>query len=229
MKFISAFINRKEFSRDFFLKFTLSPYISTRSLLYHHGKDQSLFIRFFTFTFLTVASVPLIQTYLKDLNYLKILIMSPMIYFLTESLGAFAQIVFYKVQSFSIHRSPWAATSLSHFWGRDWNLWVQDWLRDVSKTRGKRKKSYRILVVFIISGLFHEMMINFPYWLMFGKSYFGTMMAYFCIQGLALYIDKKVIHHYPKIIRRIYMWLAIILPSPLFINVPLLTFFGLEK
>lgn len=209
------------------LKFIFSPYLSPRSLRYHPKTDEELFLKLLTFSFLLTFSVLLARHFMSPLNIFEIMLFSPAIYFLIETLGTIGQVIFYKTPTFSIHRSPVFATSLSYFWGRDWNLWVQDWLRDITQSIGRGKYSKRIVVVFFISGVFHEVMCNLPYWIFYGESYFGTMMAYFFIQAVALWIDKKVVRHWPILWRRIFLWLVVIVPSPLFINVPLLTFLGL--
>lgn len=224
MKGISYLLSRDKGSGKAFI---FSPYLSARSLKYHPLKDDSLFLRFIFFFFLTAASIALFTHFLAPLNYLEIILFAPTIYFFTEAIGAFGQLLFFGRSTFPIHRKPIKATSLSHFWGRDWNLWVQDWLRDVSENIAYRQRKLRIVLVFLISGIFHELMVNLPYWLVFRKSYFGTMMAYFLIQAMALWIDKRWMKHQSLIWRRIFMWIMIIIPSPLFINVPLLTFFGL--
>lgn len=211
-----------------FKDFVLSPYFSVRSLSYRQCKDSSLFIRFFTSFFLTMTFIVLAHEFLSPLTYTEIILFSPAIYFFTEFLGALGQIIFLRRKTFPIHRKPLTALSLSHFWGRDWNLWVQDWLRDMTFSGRRNKRHKRIIIVFLLSGTFHELMCNLPYWIIYRKSYFGTMIAYFIIQGAALWIDKKFISHMPPICRRIYLWAAVVIPSPLFINVPLLTFFGLE-
>jgi hypothetical protein len=64
---------------------------------------------------------------------------------------------------------------------------------------------------------------------MTGESYFGSLLAYFLVQAAGLYGDKKIFHHSSSVMRRIYCWLVVILPSPLFINVPVLRFFGMTE
>ena len=224
MKTVSLLLHRNQKNT---WSFITSPYLSMRSLNYHPLQDKSLIVRFILFFFLTVFSIILAREFLVPMNYLEIVLFAPAIYFFTEAMGAIGQILFFKTKSFPIHRSPLKASSLSHFWGRDWNLWVQDWLRDISEGFSKRNRKRRIIMVFLVSGLFHEMMVNLPYWIMNQKSYFGTMLGYFLIQAVALWVDKKVMIKFGKKVRRVYLWLAVILPSPLFINVPLLKFFGL--
>lgn len=208
-------------------RFIFSPYVSFRSLNFHPATNSSVFIKLITFSFLTAISIVLANHYFGELSHFEIILISPTVYFFTETMGAVGQALFFTHPSFPIHRSPLMATTLGNFWGRDWNLWVQDWLRDVTQFIG-RGRNKRLIVVFLLSGIFHELMCNLPYWIMYQKSYFGTMMAYFLIQAVALWIDKKYIKHWPHFWRRVYLWMAVILPSPLFINVPLLTFLGLR-
>lgn len=209
------------------LAFIKSPYLSIRSLNYHPVKDTSVLIRFILFFFLTAFFITVAENFFVPMNFFEILVFSPAIYFFTETIGALGQLLFFPTKTFPIHRSPLKAPSLSHFWGRDWNLWVQDWLRDVSQGFSHRHHKRRIVLVFLISGIFHEVMVNLPYWILYRESYFGTMLGYFLIQAVALWIDKRFMRKTPKIVRRAYFWIAVILPSPLFINTPLLKFFGL--
>lgn len=225
MKLLSFSLAGKKNSRKF-SEFFLVPYLSVRSLRYHPPRDRKVFERLLLFFSLTLLWVVSARIFFQKLSLWQIWLFSPAIYFFTEAVGALGQMLFSKHPTFRIHRTPLLASGLSHFWGRDWNLWVQDWLRDVSENVARRK-SYRVVIVFVISGLFHEVMVNLPYWLYFQRSYFGTMIAYFLVQALLLAIDKRFIRHRSLVYRRIYLWLSVVIPSPFFINVPLLTFFGL--
>lgn len=207
--------------------FLTTPYLSSRSLSRRGDESSLTLISFMVFLFLTLYTVTLTQEYLSPLNYWETLLFSPLIYFFTEALGALGQLLFFRHKTLPIHRHPAKSISLSDFWGRRWNLWIQDWLRDVTSGLHHRQSKKRILTVFILSGLFHEAMVNLPYWVVYKKSYFGTMMAYFIIQAVALWVDKKMVRHAPRAFRRLYLWLAVVLPSPLFINGSLLTFFGI--
>jgi hypothetical protein len=227
MKITSWMLNSPEKKAGLTSAFILSPYLSFRSLNYHPSPSSTVVIRLVIFSFLTAFAVVLANYYLGDLSHLEIILISPTIYFFTEAMGAIGQAIFFKHPSFPIHRSPLKAISLGNFWGRDWNLWVQDWLRDVTQFIPRRGNK-RLLAIFLISGIFHELMCNLPYWIMYRKSYFGTMLAYFLIQAMALWIDKKYIRHCSHLWRRVYLWAAVILPSPLFLNAPVLTFLGLR-
>ncbi len=224
MKLISFLLSK---DKKILGKFLKAPYLSIRSLSYHPLRDKSVVMRFLLFFFLTAFAVVMADQFLVPMNFFDTLLFSPAIYFFTEMVGAFGQILFFKTSTFPIHRKPLHAKSLSHFWGRDWNLWVQDWLRDVSEGLSRRNHNRRIILVFLISGIFHELMVNLPYWILYRQSYFGTMLGYFLIQAMALWIDKRIVKKWGPTLRRIYLWTSVILPSPLFINVPLLKFFGL--
>lgn len=226
MKLVSWWLTNKETRKNKLIPFLTSPYLSVRSLYYHPRTGRPL-LSFFIYSTLLISTIMLAKRYLGNLSGVETMLFSPVIYFLTESAGALGQTLFYFRKTFPIHRFPLKARTLSNFWGRDWNLWVQDWLRDVSTSVRPGNKNKKIIIVFLTSGLFHEIMCNLPYWLYYRKSYFGTMIAYFTIQAIALWIDKKFICHAPSFVRRAYLWIAVVVPSPLFINVPLLRFFGL--
>jgi hypothetical protein len=226
MKGVSFSLNRRTAS---LANFFLSPYLSTRSLKFQGTLSlASMFQTFFLATFLFIIIIVIARTTLQPLNYLKIILISPVIYFMTEALGALGQLIFFSYcpRSYPIHSSPLSSRSLSQFWGRNWNLWVQDWLKDVGR-HIKGPQHVRIAGIFIASGLFHEIMVNLPYWLVFRKSYFGTMLAYFIAQALALTLEKRYLRHSHPLLKKTFLYLALFLPSPLFVNVPILTFLGL--
>ena len=220
-------MNAREKRRSLKSAFIFSPYLSFRSFSHRPLPVSTVFIKLIIFSSLTAISLLLASRYLSPLSTFEILFISPIIYFFTEAMGAIGQGLFSNELSHPIHRSPLKSTSLSRFWGHDWNIWIQDWLRDITKNIKRGHPSSRLIAIFLLSGFFHEIMCNFPYWVKYRKSYFGTMMGYFIIQAMALWVDKKYIKHWPHLWRRLYLWVAVIVPSPLFINVPLLTFLGL--
>lgn len=232
MKFISWTVTETT-QRGPLLSFLfMTPYLSVRSTCYQSPlRPYSILASFLLHSVMMGLFLVMAAEFLSPFSFGDILLISPAIYFLTEAVGAVGQLLFIRNRPavFPIHHRPLTSPSLSQFWGRRWNLWVQDWLKDISAALGRRPRAIQILMTFLISGFFHEVMINFPYWIVTGKSYFGTMMLYFLIQALGLYGDKKFIKHSHPKIRRVYLWLFVIVPSPLFINQPLLTFFGLTN
>jgi hypothetical protein len=217
--------------RGSLVRFYSTPYISPRTLKHRRSlRSFSHYNHLIFWSFLLGSSLILAKKFLLPFNYWKILIFSPTIYFLTEALGALGQVLFSWSQEVTqpMHYRPLWSHSLSEFWGRRWNLWVQDWLKDLNRLLYRLSSPKRMIITFAVSGLFHEIMINFPYWLLHGISYFGTMMLYFLIQALALWVDKHVLRKQHSHLRRTFLWFMVITPSPLFINVPLLTFLGLK-
>ncbi len=215
----------------FFSFLFTSPYLSVRSLrVSPPPPTASPWMGLLLFTVLTGIIFVGVFEFLSPIEYGDRIVLGVGIYFFTESLGALGQSLFSwrKENIFPIHHHPLSSPSLSEFWGRRWNLWVQDWIADVGRPfRGSHKT--KIVASFLFSGLFHEAMVNLPHWIISGESYFGTMLAYFFIQGAGLYLDKKIFRHQSPILRRIFCWLVVVLPAPLFINVPVLRFFGMTE
>jgi hypothetical protein len=225
MKVMSAYVARENIAsyRDFFL----SPYLSPRTLrLKVSSSFSSILMTFFLSTFLTFLLIFLGKTFLP-MRYEFIILLAPVILFLTEAVGALGQLLFYAFTPHScpIHFRPLSSRNLGEFWGRHWNIWIQDWLKDISRSI-RVSGTKRFLVIFLFSGLFHEAMVNLPYWLIYKKSYFGTMLAYFFIQAIGLKVEKNYLSGLNPVMKKTFMYLMVFLPSPLFVNVPLLTFLG---
>lgn len=210
--------------------FFFSPYLSLRSFGYK-GKNHALniFLRLTSWGTLFALMLIFIPQQ-RHYSYGEVILLSPIIYVLTELLGALAELLFSwnTGATFSIHQNPIMSNTLSEFWGRRWNRWVQDWLRDIHSYFNGMNTRGRILITFLFSGLFHEVMINLPYYLYFGKSTFGTMILYFCIQSAGLFVDKKYLRRCSPYTRRIFLWIVVLGPSPLFLNASLLAFLGIE-
>ena len=116
-----------------------------------------------------------------------------------------------------VHARPLLAPSLSKFWGRYWNRWVSDWLRHLIFAPLLRTPYRAAFAVFVISGLWHEIVLGLPYYLAGHSPIFGSMTLFFLLQGLALILEPKLIRHRP-VLRRIYGLIAVIVPSPLLFN-----------
>lgn len=231
MKALSWVISSPARRPPFFEFLVGTPYLSTRSLRIKAPPPKLLpWISFFLYIGLTLIIVSLVKNFLSPIGYFDRIILGLGIYFFTEAMGAFGQSIFLwkDEEIFSIHHHPISSASLSEFWGRRWNLWVQDWIADMGKPFRVNPKR-KILASFLFSGVFHEAMVNFPHWLLTGESYFGTMLAYFLIQGAGLSFDKKFLRAANPVIRRAYWWIIVLLPAPLFIHVPVLRFFGMTE
>ena len=208
-----------------------TPLLSARAYIKTKcRKDPFLFILFklvLSLLFLTCV-IFISKNLLQPLNYFKIVLISPMIYLFTEVLGGVGQLLFYPSSKGTppIHRNPLISKSLGEFWGKRWNFWVRDWLIDISRPH-KKILLKKLGVTFFISGLFHELLVNLPHFLYYHQSFFGNMTLYFIIQALGLWVEKKWLYNTPLFLGRLFLWAVIILPSPIFINRPLLIFFGI--
>lgn len=228
MKIINWLLVQKARRPNFFSFLLLTPLLSTRAfnktVKHKHSLIILLLKLFLALTFL--GSILIIAKFVVPMkSYLGILFISPSIYFVTESMGALGQILMNSFRPImAIHKNPLSSKSLGDFWGLRWNIWVQDWLRDIS-TSQKKHLSKKLILTFFVSGLFHELMVNLPFYLYFNRNYFGNMTLYFAIQGIGLWVEKKWLFNFPDLIKRSYTWIVIILPTPLFIAQPLLTFF----
>jgi len=88
----------------------------------------------------------------------------------------------------AIMQSPAAATSLSHFWGGSWNTAFTDLVHEnlfkpLTRRAGPRGA---VLLVFLISGLLHELVISVP-----ARGGYGLPTVYFAFQGLWLLFEHS--------------------------------------
>ena len=231
MKWINISQSSAQFKRLTTTFLVGTPLLSLRSYLKHESSPISkrlLLFRLILSVLFLYLMVKMGHILSGPLEWFELIIISPIIYFLTESLGLFGQLLFSPfTPTPSIHRHPLLSRSLGDFWGRRWNSWVQDWLRDISHQHRNFLKR-KIFISFLFSGMFHEAMVNIPYFLFYNESYFGNMTLYFMIQGLGLWLEKKFLTSVSVQFKRVYLWIFILGPSPLFLGKPLLSFFGLH-
>lgn len=150
-------------------------------------------------------------------------------YLLLEALGALLQAVFglFGIRLPNMHRHPLASRTLSDFWGRRWNLWVGEWLRAVGFTPLRRHPAAATMLVFLVSGLWHEFTFNLPYYLIADRALFGDMTLYFLLQGLGVLIDHRLPRQVP-LLRRAFAWAVVVGPAPLVLNEATLKIFLLQ-
>lgn len=99
---------------------------------------------------------------------------------------------------------PYISTSVKEFWNR-WHISLSSWFRDyiyipLGGNRKGRLKTYRnLIVVFLLTGLWHGAAWNFVVWGLF--------------HGIFLIIERcgfdKVLKRWPKIIQHIYMLVVV--------------------
>jgi hypothetical protein len=153
------------------------------------------------------------------LGYLAI----PIVYLLGEAGGALTQLAFLPSGRVvpPVHRRPYAAVSIADFWGRRWNTWLGEFFRVHIFTPLRRRPLSGLVVVFLASGLLHEVVIDLPLYLRIGRNCFGDQLAYFALQGLGVALDARIPRE-RRWLRRGLLWVVVVAPAPLIINEGLL-------
>jgi hypothetical protein len=122
--------------------------------------------------------------------------------------------------------NPPLARGLADFWGRRWNLWFSDWFRYAIFDRFRRRPVFALLLVFAISGVMHEVVVNAPLYFVTGRVLFGSMMLYFMIQPVGVVIEHRFMK--PNSAWRVVLvWVVVLGPVPLLLNEGLLRAFHL--
>ena len=119
------------------------------------------------------------------------------------------------------HEKPWLARGPADFWGRRWNLWFSDWFRFAIFQPMRRRPALAVVVVFFVSGVMHELVVNLPLLVITGRAPLGSMMIYFLLQASALLVERRFLKRRP-VLRIILVWLVVFMPLPLMINEGLL-------
>lgn len=114
-----------------------------------------------------------------------------------------------------LFHSPWKSRSLSAFWGRNWNMAFIE-MTNISiygPLSRKLNRTIALPVVFLISGLFHEVAISLPV-----ESGYGKPLLYFMIQGALVSFEKQIAGKRPDFLKRygrIWTFAILFLPLPL--------------
>lgn len=120
-----------------------------------------------------------------------------------------------------LHNRLQFARSVAEFWGRRWNLWFSDWFRSAIFVPLRRWPVLAMILVFVISGLMHEWVINVPLYAVTGKRYFGSMMLYFLLQAAGVLVERHFLRGNARV-KSLFVWLVVLVPAPLIINEGLL-------
>lgn len=123
---------------------------------------------------------------------------------------------------------PVLSSSLAEFWGWRWATFVSDWLRQMVLLPFRQRPTMGLLVAFLISGLWHELLINVPLYLYYQVNLLGSMMIYFTLQAAAILLERKIFSHHPRM-RRLFTWIIVVFPAPLVMNEGILRALGLFK
>ena len=174
----------------------------------------ALLISFYAYeqTFCSAGSRSIIQSYCA----------APVLLLVSETLLATVNLLWLSTGQVlpSIHNRPWLARSVADFWGHRWNLWFSDWFRFAIFSRLRHRPVFAIVLAFVVSGVIHEWVINFPLYLVTGKTLYGTMMLYFLLQAIGVLVERRF-KHYPVLLRA-FAWLVVLIPAPLILNEGLL-------
>jgi hypothetical protein len=121
----------------------------------------------------------------------------------------------------ALHRQPWLARGVADFWGRRWNLWFSNWFRHVIFSPLRHRPLLALLLVFAVSGVMHEWVLNVPLFFATGRALFGTMMVYFLLQGVGVLLERRF---FPRRswTRILLAWMVVFVPAPLVLNEGLL-------
>jgi alginate O-acetyltransferase complex protein AlgI len=94
----------------------------------------------------------------------------------------------YGVATEPIMRTPAAATSLSAFWGERWNRGFNQLVHELifRKTFRRLGVAWAMLLVFLASGLIHDLVISVP-----AGAWFGLPTAYFVLQGIGVLTERS--------------------------------------
>jgi hypothetical protein len=144
---------------------------------------------------------------------------------LTEAVGSAARLALlpFGMLMPPVHERPWRSRTLAEFWGRRWNRVFGDWFAEVCHRPLRRRPVSAVAFTFLVSGLWHELLVNVPLWLADGVNLFGTMMAYFLFQAAGLLAVRRR----PGPAVRVVLWVVVLGPVPLVLNEGTLRIFRL--
>jgi hypothetical protein len=149
-----------------------------------------------------------------------------LVWFSTEWIGATFSLLFSSRGLPLIHNEPWKAKHLMEFWSARWNVWISRWLTGISRRLYPRRPAWQLWGSFFLSGLFHEAMFALPFWLAFNENHFGLMLTYFLLQALGVQLERTLqLKHSSPLLARLWCWLWVLLPMPLFTSGAFLTLF----
>jgi hypothetical protein len=143
---------------------------------------------------------------------------APILWLTAEVVGALMALIY---PASPLLNSPPLARGVADFWGRRWNLWFRDWFRYSVFDPLCRRPVLALLLVFAISGLMHEWVLNVPLFFVTGRSLFGSMMVYFLIQWAGVLIERRFLRPHSAA-RIVLAWCIVLGPVPLLLSEGLL-------
>ena len=142
----------------------------------------------------------------------------PIVYFGCEALSRLFQIAFLPTGKIAANffNHPLYSKSLTEFWGARWNLWISDWYRDVFVRKLSLRKNVKIPLIYIFTGLWHDLVFTVPHYIVTGNNYIGRMTLYFILQTVFIFGDRALFKK-NNIWRSLYFYIAIIAPVPIMV------------
>lgn len=152
----------------------------------------------------------------------------PGFWLLLEAIGGLCQFLWLPSGRLvpAVNNRPWLAASLTDFWGRRWNRVIGDWLRQVVFMPLRRRPRPAMAATFLVSGVLHELLVSLPLQIVYGRNVWGWMIAYFLVQYAAIELDRAFLSPFP-VLRRLFLWLAVLGPASLILNPGTLLIFHL--
>jgi alginate O-acetyltransferase complex protein AlgI len=107
---------------------------------------------------------------------------------------------------------PWLSKSLSEFWGARWNMAFHAFVRDrIYRPLGRGPAA--VAVVFVFSGIMHELVISLP-----AGGGWGLPTLYFAIHGVLVLLERRGWLRTNRITTLVF----VLLPAPLLFHAPFL-------
>jgi hypothetical protein len=120
-----------------------------------------------------------------------------------------------------VMNAPWRASSLSDFWANRWNTAFNHLVEFCGAAKVARRlgASTTLFLVFLASGLVHDLVISVP-----ARGGFGGPTLYFLIQAVGILSEKRA-RHFMKarpVLSRAWVYIVVLGPAPLLFHPPFL-------
>jgi len=114
-----------------------------------------------------------------------------------------------------IVREPWKSKSLGDFWSRRWNLAYSEMCTILlfRPLKGRVGRGVAVLLVFLFSGLLHEMAISLPV-----KAGYGLPTLYFALHGVLVLVESRL--PLRGVAGRAWAYLWVLAPLPVLFHRP---------